>query len=116
MCVKCACRAKFCSYLTNKLYCRKIKSKLNRDRKIKKYNVRVWVSHPTVILSVVEGSSVEKRTSKICALRLDVSESYSQLLCLRIETCGFAFLKALLREYIRYATLASKLLRFALTT
>ena len=115
LCVKCACRAKFCSYLTNKLYCRKIKSKLNRDRKIKKYNVRVWVSHPTVILSVVEGSSVAKRTSKICALRLDVSESYSQLLCLRIETCGFAFLKALLREYIRYATLASKLLRFALT-
>ena len=36
LCVKCACRAKFCSYLTNKLYCRKIKSKLNRDRKIKK--------------------------------------------------------------------------------
>ena len=36
LCVKCACRAKFCSYLTNKLYCRKIKSKLNRHRKIKK--------------------------------------------------------------------------------
>ncbi len=47
LCVKCACRANFCSYLTNKLYCRKIKSKLNRDRKIKKYSVRVWVSHPS---------------------------------------------------------------------
>ena len=31
--------------------------------------------------------------SVMCALRLDVSTSYSQLLCLRIETCGFAFFK-----------------------
>ena len=31
--------------------------------------------------------------TKICALRLDVLASYSQLLCLRIETCGFAFFK-----------------------
>ena len=76
----------------------------------------MWVSHPIVILSAVEGSSVAKRKSKIFALRLDVSAGYSQLLCLRIETCGFAFLKALLRKYIRYTTLASKLLRFALTT
>ena len=34
---------------------------------------RVWVSHPIVILSAVEGSSVAKRISKIYALRLDVS-------------------------------------------
>ena len=40
---------------------------------------------------------------------------YSQPLCLRIEPTVLPFSKALLREYIRYATLASKLLRFALT-
>ena len=40
---------------------------------------------------------------------------YSQLLCLRIEPTVLPFSKALLCEYIRYATLASKLLRFALT-
>ena len=40
---------------------------------------------------------------------------YSQLLCLRIEPAVLPFSKALLREYMRYATLASKLLRFALT-
>ena len=54
--------------------------------------------------------------SGMFALRLDVSTSCSQLLCSCIEPTVLPFSKALLREYIRYATLASKLLRFALTT
>ena len=62
-----------------------------------------------VIQSASEESSAAKR--KICALRLDVSAGYSQQLGLRIEPTVL-----LLREYMRYATLASKLLRFALTT
>ncbi len=37
------------------------------------FSFRVWVSHPIVILSVVEGSSVAKIKSNIFALRLDVS-------------------------------------------
>ena len=56
------------------------------------YPIGCGCPHP-VILSAVEGSSVAKRKSKIFALRLDVSTGYSQLLCLRIETCGFAFFK-----------------------
>ena len=49
-------------------------------------------------------------------LTLDVSTGYSQPLCLHIEPTVLPFSKALLREYMHYATLASKLLRFTLRT
>lgn len=46
-----------------------------------------------VILRASKDLAERKKISKICALRLDVSTGYSQLLCLRIETCGFTFFK-----------------------